>query len=65
VRVEPTRDPGKRTAARRVFPEKALWLRCSSVIPQARDSLVAPRQRAFSGKTGPLRFLKQALRPVP
>jgi hypothetical protein len=61
VRVEPPRDPGKRTAARRVFPEKALWLRCSSVTERRLCSLVAPRQRALSGKTGPLRFLIQAL----
>jgi hypothetical protein len=62
VTVEPTRDPGKSTAARRVFPEKAPWLRCFSVAERRLCSLVAPRQRAFSGKTGPLRFLKQALR---
>src|SRR5208283_3609684 len=29
VRAEPTKSPGKRPAARRVFEEKAAWLRCS------------------------------------
>jgi hypothetical protein len=64
VTVEPTRDPGKRTAARRVFPKKVLWLRCSSVTERRLCSLVAPRQITFFGKTGPLRFLKQALTKV-
>src|SRR5215469_15856817 len=31
VTAEPTQATGKRPAARRVFVEKAVWLRCSSV----------------------------------
>jgi hypothetical protein len=31
ITAEPTQAPGKRPAARRVFAEKAAWLRCSSV----------------------------------
>src|SRR5713101_9721774 len=63
VRNEPTPATGKRPAARRVFGQKAAWLRCSSVTDRWRVcSLVAPRHPAFCPKTGPLRILKQALR---
>jgi len=62
VTGEPTRATAKRTAARRVFAEKAVWLRCSSVTdPSWVCSLVAPRHSAFSAKTGPHGILKQAL----
>src|SRR6266849_9399902 len=62
VRNEPTPATGKRPAARRVFGQKAAWLRCSSVTdPWRVCSLVAPRHPAFCPKTGPLRILKQAL----
>src|SRR5258708_28011409 len=63
VRSEPTPATGKRPAARRVFGQKAVWLRCSSVTDPSRVcSLVAPRHPAFCPKTGPLRILKRALR---
>src|SRR5712692_5341385 len=63
VRNEPTPATGKRPAARRVFGQKAVWLRCSSVTDRWRVcSLVAPRHPAFCPKTGSLRILKQALR---
>ena len=63
VRNEPTPATDKRPAARRVFGQKAAWLRCSSVTdPWRVCSLVAPRHPAFCPKTGPLRILKQALR---
>src|SRR5712692_1881314 len=63
VRNEPTPATGKRPAARRVFGQKAVWLRCSSVTDRWRVcSLVAPRHPAFCPKTGRLRILKQALR---
>src|SRR6266571_8942922 len=66
VRNEPTLATVKRPAARRVFAEKAAWLRCSSVTDRWRVcSLVAPRHPAFCPKTGPLRILKQALIPFP
>ena len=62
VTAEPTKAAAKRTAALRVFAEKALWLRCSSLTDRWRVcSLVTPCQRAFSAKTGPRRILKQAL----
>src|SRR5258706_8532909 len=65
VTVEPTPAAGKNTAARRVFAEKAGWLRCSSVEdPPGIFSLVASRHPAFSAKTGPLGILRQALRRV-
>jgi GNAT superfamily N-acetyltransferase len=64
VRSEPTPARGKRPAARRVFGQKAAWLRCSSLTdPWRVCSLVAPRHPAFCPKTGPLRILKQALTP--
>src|ERR1051325_1604744 len=48
----------KRPAARRVFEEKAIWLRCSSVTARWRGcSLLAPCHLAFSSKTGPHLFL--------
>src|ERR1017187_7519794 len=70
--AEPTKPAGKRPAARpvrrsfsgggRVFAQKALWLRCSSVEdPPGIFSFVAPRHRAFCAKTEPLVFLKHAL----
>ncbi len=64
VTVEPTKASRKRPVARRVFAEKALWLRCSSVTDRWRVcSLVAPRHRAFSAKTGPpTLFFRQSLR---
>src|SRR5205809_5237209 len=53
VTTEPTQATDKRPAARRVFGEKAAWLRCSSVTDRwrvlasaARTSLVAPRHAA-------------------
>src|SRR5229473_3875364 len=62
VRNEPTPATDKRPAARRVFGEKAVWLRCSSVEdPPGMFSFVAPRHPAFSPKTAPLVVSKQAL----
>jgi hypothetical protein len=62
VTAEPTRAADKRTAARRVFAQKAGWLRCSSVTAPLRGcSLVAPRHPAFSAKTGPHGIFRQAL----
>jgi hypothetical protein len=53
----------KRPAARRVFAEKAVWLRCSSVEdPPGIFSFVASRHPAFSPKTAPLVVSKQALK---
>jgi hypothetical protein len=64
VTTEPTQAKGKRPAAQRVFVEKAVWLRCSSVEdPRGIFSFVAPRHPAFSTKTSPLVIFKQALRP--
>ena len=63
VRPEPTKATGKRPAARRVFEEKPVWLRCSSVRDRWRvSSLVASRHPSFSSKTGPLVVFKQARR---
>src|SRR6266481_4167653 len=65
VRNESTPATDKRPAARRVFGEKAVWLRCSSVEdPPGIFSFVAPRHPAFSPKTAPLVVSKQALRAV-
>src|SRR6266508_3155073 len=62
VTAELTLAAGKRPAARRVFAEKAVWLRCSSVTAPLRGcSLVAPRHPAFSTKTGPHVIFRQAL----
>src|SRR5436190_23933541 len=62
VTAEPTPANAKRSAARRVFAEKARWLRCSSVTgPGWPCSLVTPCQRAFSAKTGPHGIFRQAL----
>src|SRR6266700_7332238 len=62
VRNESTPATDKRAAARRVFAEKAVWLRCSSVEdPPGIFSFVAPRHPAFSPKTAPLVVSKQAL----
>src|SRR5258707_10052016 len=63
VRNEPTQATGKRPAARRVFGQKAVCLRCSLVTDRcgyAPSSRLAIRP--FARKTGPLRILKQALR---
>src|SRR5260370_20179289 len=57
VTAEPTRAVGKRSAARRVFAEKAAWLRCSSVTdrcgyaPSSRLAL-----RPFPRKQDPTEF---------
>jgi len=51
VTVEPTQATGKRTVALRVFAERAVWLRCSSVTDRWRVcSLVAPRHPTLSAK---------------
>src|SRR5204863_8432915 len=64
VPTEPTLAKDKRTAARRVFAQKDVWLRCSSVKdPQGVFSFAAPRQPTFCTKTAPLGILRQALRP--
>src|SRR5713101_2884493 len=59
IRNEPTPATGKRPAARRVFGQKAVWLRCSVVAARSARwgvcSLVAPRDPAFCPKTGPQR----------
>src|SRR6266478_5690852 len=60
VPTEPTPATVKRPAARRVFGEKAVWLRCSVVAARS-ASFVAPRHPAFSPKTAPLVVSKQAL----
>ncbi len=69
VRNEPTLATDKRPAARRVFAEKAVWLRPArecfrscSVVAARSASFVAPRHPAFSPKTAPLVVSKQALR---
>src|SRR5712692_1400442 len=69
VRNGPTPATGKRPAARRVFGQKAVWLRPArecfrscSVVAARRASLVAPGHPAFCPKTGPRRNVKQALR---
>ncbi len=63
VTAEPTQATGKRPAARRVFAEKAVWLRCSSVEdPPGIFSLGAPPNRPFSAKTAPFIIFRQALR---
>ena len=63
VRTEPTQATAKRPAARRVFAQKAVWLRCSSVEdPPGIFSFVAHRHPAFCTKTAPLGILKQTLR---
>src|SRR6185503_4778885 len=61
VTAKPTQSTGKRTAARRVFAEKAVWLRCSSVEDTPGIfSFVAPRHPAFSPKTASSRIFRQA-----
>src|SRR5437879_3112770 len=63
VRAEPTQAAAKSTAARRVFAQKAAWLRCSSVEdPPGIFSFVAPCHPAFCAKTAPSIILKQALK---
>src|SRR6266571_2434360 len=62
VRNEPTPATGERPAARRVFGQKAVWLRCSSVTdrwgyaPSSRLAILP-----FARKQARLRILKQAL----
>ena len=59
-----TKPHFKRPAARRVFEEKAVWLRCSSVEdPQGVICFVAPCHPAFSSKTAPFAIFRQALSP--
>src|SRR6266704_1493231 len=71
VRNEPTPATDKRPAARRIFAEKAVWLRPArecfrscSVVAARSASFVAPRHPAFSPKTAPLVVSKQALTPA-
>src|SRR5713226_5528599 len=71
VRNEPTPATGKRPDARRVFGQKAIWLRPAreclrscSVVAARSASLVAPRHPAFCPKTGRLLILKPALKPL-
>jgi len=62
VTTKPTPPTGKRPAAQRVFAQKAVWLRCSSVEdPRGVFSFVAPRHTAFSPKTARLGVFNQAL----
>ena len=62
VTLVTTKPQAKRPAARRVFAERAAWLRCSSVEdPPGVFSFVAPRHPAFSAKTAPLGIFRQAL----
>ena len=62
VTAEPTQATGKRPAARRVFGQRAVWHRCSSVEdPQGIFSLVAPRHTALCPKTAPLIVIKRAV----
>ena len=62
VSNEPTLATGKRRAARRVFAQKAVWLRCSSLTdPPGICSLLAPRNPAFCAKTGSVLIFKRAL----
>src|SRR6266704_4917978 len=72
VRNEPTPATDKRPAARRVFGQKAVWLRPArecfrscSVVAARSASLVAPAIRPFARKQAPLRILKQALNHGP
>ena len=63
VTTEPTPATDKRPAARRVFAQMTVWLRCSSVKdPQGVFSFVAPRHPAFSTKTARLVVFNQARR---
>jgi hypothetical protein len=65
VRNQPTPDTGKRPAARRVFVQKAVWLRCSSVEdPRGIFSFVAPCHPAFCPKTEPFGIFRQALEGI-
>src|SRR5258708_9060009 len=68
VRNEPAPATDKRPGARRVFAEKAVWLRPArecfrscSVVAARSASFVAPRHPAFSPKTAPLLVSKHAL----
>jgi hypothetical protein len=64
VTTEPTQAKTERPAARRVFAQKTVWLRCSSVEdPQVVFSFGAPRHPAFCPKTAPLGICRQALKP--
>jgi hypothetical protein len=65
VTTEPTLATVKRPAARRVFEEKGVWPRCSSVEdPLGVFSFVAPCHTPFSPKTASLIVFKQALNPL-
>src|SRR5260370_40619759 len=64
VRNEPTPATGKRPAARRVFGQKAAWLRPARECHRSCSVVAAPRHPAFCPKTGPLLILKQALKPL-
>src|SRR2546421_5351407 len=65
VTAEPTRAAAKRSAARRVFAEKAAWLRCSSVTdpcgyaPSSRLAL-----QPFPRKQDLTQFSDRLLRPI-
>src|SRR6266581_9192333 len=68
VRNEPTPATGKRPAARRVFGEKAIWLRPArecfrscSVVAARSASLVAPAIRPFARKQRPSQFPNRLL----
>src|SRR6185295_15172510 len=65
VTADPTRATAKRTAARRVLEQKAVWRRCSSVEdPPGIFSFVAPCHTASCSKTAPFIIFKQALTPI-
>src|SRR5438445_4105053 len=65
VRNEPTPATDKRPATRRVFGEKAVWLRCSSVEgPPGIFSFVAPAIRPFLRKQRPPEFPNRLLAPL-
>ena len=63
VRIEPTKATGKRPAARRVFAEKAGWLRCSSVTGPAG---LLPRRaaRLSSPKSSPSGLCRENRAPL-
>jgi len=63
VTVDQTPTEVERPAARRVFAQKAVWLRCSSVEdPPGIFSFVAPRHPAFCPKTGAPGIFRKAPR---
>ena len=66
VTVATTKLPAKRPAVQRIFEEKAVWLRCSSVEDPAKVfSFVAPRRPPFSSKTASPSILKTRPSPEP